>query len=56
MKDQEETLEVDEGVTREVKQLIYLGDMLDTKDGVERLVQIKLVTEWKWRDGWPINN
>jgi hypothetical protein len=47
----EETLELEGGVIREVKQFCYLGDMLDSECGVERSVRTRVAAAWKkWRE------
>lgn len=46
MEDQEETLEVDRNIIREVKQFSYLGDMLDSESEMEKQFR----QDWQQRE------
>ena len=51
VREEEETIEVDGDVIKEVKQFCYLGPLLDSKGGVERAIRIHVANAWmKWRE------
>ena len=50
MEEPHDDLQLEEGVVDQVKKICYLGDLLDSEDGVARAVKMRVSAAWN--KGW----